>query len=237
MATARHPSTIPGARTAVLDVTDEQQVAAVVAQTIEEFGRIDVVVNNAGNGSVGAVEELTLDELRTLMEVMFFGAVAVTKAALPHLRAQGSGTVVQISSMGGQVTMPGFGAYCAAKFALEGLSSSLAAEVQPFGVRVLIVEPGAFRTGLFGARMHRSRVIDAYAPTVGPTRAAVDGGDGTQPGDPAKAAAAILTALDSADPPLRLALGDDAVDAIAAQHDRLRADLHAWEKVSRGTAA
>ncbi|MGX6605812.1 oxidoreductase [Micromonosporaceae bacterium Da 78-11] len=235
VATARKPLTLAGARTKILDVTDEEQVERVVAETVAEFGRLDVVVNNAGNGSVGAVEELTMAELRTLMEVMFFGAVAVTKAVLPSMRAQRGGTIVQISSMGGQVTMPAFGAYCAAKFALEGLSEALAAEVAPFGVRVLIVEPGAFRTGFGGDRMHRSRIIDEYAVSTGATRAAVDGMDGAQPGDPAKAAAAILAALDAPDAPLRLALGGDAVDAIAAHHEQLQADLRAWEKVSRGT--
>jgi NAD(P)-dependent dehydrogenase (short-subunit alcohol dehydrogenase family) len=237
MATARRPmpATAPNMRTAVLDVTDEERIGEVVKQTIDEFGRIDVVVNNAGNGSVGAVEELTTAELRGLMEVMFFGAVAVTKAVLPHLRERGSGTIVQISSMGGQVTMPGFGAYCAAKFALEGLSESLAAEVEPFGIGVVIVEPGAFRTEFGGSRMQRSREIEAYRVSTGATRAAVDAMDGTQPGDPAKAAQAILTAVDSPAPPLRLALGGDAVDAIAAKHERLAADLRAWEKVSRST--
>jgi NAD(P)-dependent dehydrogenase (short-subunit alcohol dehydrogenase family) len=236
MATARRPGTIGTATaTARLDVTDEQQVKEVVDRTVREFGRLDVVVNNAGHGSVGAVEELTMPELRALMEVMFFGAVAVTKAALPYLREQGGGTIVQISSMGGQVTMPGFGAYCAAKFALEGISEALAAEVAPFGVRVLIVEPGAFRTEFGGARMHRSTPIEAYDVSTGGTRAAVDGMDGSQPGDPAKAAAAILSAVDDPAPPLRLALGNDAVDAIAAHLDQLGADLRGWEKVSRGT--
>jgi NAD(P)-dependent dehydrogenase (short-subunit alcohol dehydrogenase family) len=142
---------------------------------------------------------------------------------------------VQISSMGGQVTMPGFGAYCSAKFALEGLSESLAAEVGPLGIRTLVVEPGSFRTAFGGAGMRRSRVIDAYAETVGPTRAAVDGMNGAQPGDPAKAAAAILAALDAPDTPLHLALGNDAVDAIAAAHRQRAADLAAGEKISRGT--
>ena len=153
------------------------------------------------------------------------------------MRRQGSGTIVQISSMGGQVTMPGFGAYCAAKFALEALSESLAAEVAPLGIRVLIVEPGAFRTSFGGAGMQRSPELgDVYTETVGPTRRAVDGMDGSQPGDPAKAAAAILHALDAPDAPLHLALGDDAVDAIRAAQDARRADLDAWERVSRSTA-
>jgi NAD(P)-dependent dehydrogenase (short-subunit alcohol dehydrogenase family) len=243
LATARRPDALAGlrerggdrVRTAALDVTDAGQVDAAVKTALEEFGRIDVVVNNAGNGSVGAVEELTLEELRALMEVMFFGAVAVTKAVLPHLRAQGSGTVVQISSMGGQLSMPGFGAYSAAKYALEGLSEALAEEVKPFGVRVLIVEPGAFRTEFGGGRMHRSRTIDAYAVSTSGTRDAVESMDGTQPGDPAKAAAAIVRAVGSADAPLHLALGADAVEAIRAQHEALAADLAAWEEVSRAT--
>jgi NAD(P)-dependent dehydrogenase (short-subunit alcohol dehydrogenase family) len=170
------------------------------------------------------------------MDVMFFGAVAVTKAVLPHLRAQGSGTVVQISSMGGQLSMPGYGAYCATKYALEGLSEALAEEVKPFGVKVLIVEPGAFRTEFGGGRMHRSRTIDAYAVSTSGTRDAVETMDGTQPGDPVKAAAAIVRAVGSDDAPLHLALGADAVEAIRAQHESLAADLAAWEDVSRSTA-
>jgi NAD(P)-dependent dehydrogenase (short-subunit alcohol dehydrogenase family) len=244
LATARRPETLADLRerggdrlrTAALDVTDAGQVDTAVQAALEAFGRIDVVVNNAGSGSVGAVEELTLAELRELMDVMFFGAVAVTKAVLPHLRAQGSGTVVQISSMGGQLSPPGYGAYCAAKFALEGISEALAAEVAPFGVRVLIVEPGAFRTEFGGGRMHRSRTIDAYAVSTGGTREAVDTMDGTQPGDPAKAAAAIVRAVGSDDAPLRLALGADAVEAIRAHHEAVAADLAAWEEVSRATA-
>lgn len=244
LATARRPETLAEleklgegrVHTAALDVTDPAQVDAAVRTALETFGRIDVVVNNAGNGSVGAVEELTMDELRGLMEVMFFGAVGMTKAVLPHLRAQGSGTIVQISSMGGQLSMPGFGAYSAAKFAIEGLSEALAPEVAPFGVRVLIVEPGAFRTEFGGSRMHRSRTIDAYAASTSGTRNAVENMDGTQPGDPAKAAAAIVEAVGSDAPPLRLALGGDAVDAIRAKHETLASELTAWEKLSRSTA-
>ena len=244
VATARRPETLdelvavaPERVLAVaLDVTDPGQVEAAVAAALERFGRVDVLVNNAGHGSVGAVEEVDPDELRTLMDTMYFGAVALTQAVLPHMRGQGSGAIVQISSMGGQVSMPGFGAYCSAKFALEGLSEALAAEVGPLGIRVLVVEPGAFRTGFGGARMQRSEPMEAYAGTVGPTRDLVDGMEGTQPGDPAKAAAAILAALDAPEPPLRLALGADAVDFIRSKHDQLRADLDAWEAVSRDTA-
>ncbi len=174
-------------------------------------------------------------ELRDLFEVMFFGAVGLTKAVLPHMRSRRSGAIVQISSMGGQLAMPGFGAYCGAKFALEGLSEALAAEVAPFGIRVVVVEPGAFRTEFGGRRMHRSQVLDAYGVSTGGTRDAVDGMDGTQPGDPVKAARAILDVLDAEAPPLRLALGGDAVEAIRAKHARLRHDLDTWEPVSLAT--
>src|ERR1700749_3014894 len=195
VATARQKSSLDelvaaapdGAAIAVpLDVTDPVQRAAAVAAAVDRFGRLDVLVNNAGFGSGGAVEEIEAGPFRSLMETMFFGAFALTQAALPVMRRQRSGAIVQISSMGGQVTMPGFGAYCAAKFALEAVSESLAAEVKPFGIQVLIVEPGAFATGFGGARMHRSPELgEIYAATVGPTRAAVDGMDGSQPGDPA----------------------------------------------------
>jgi NAD(P)-dependent dehydrogenase (short-subunit alcohol dehydrogenase family) len=244
VATARRPETLadlvaeaPDRALAVqLDVTRADQIEAAVAAALERFGQIDVLVNNAGNGSVGAVEEFEMADLRHLMDTMFFGAVELTKAVLPHMRERATGTIVQISSMGGQVAPPGFGAYCAAKWALEGISTSLADEVGALGVRVLIVEPGAFRTEFGGARMHRSEPIDAYAETVGPNRAYIDESDGTQPGDPRKAAAAILAVLDSDDPPLHLALGDDAVDAIREEHARRAANLDAWEQVSRDTA-
>jgi NAD(P)-dependent dehydrogenase (short-subunit alcohol dehydrogenase family) len=243
VATARRPEVLQGlvsdAPDQVLalpvDVTRPETGREAIARTLDRFGRLDVLVNNAGYGTVGAVEEIDPSDLHIVMETMFFGAVALTQAALPHMRAQGSGAIVQISSMGGQVTAPGFGAYCAAKFALEAISESLAAEVEPFGIRVLIVEPGAFRTEFGGARMHRSDEIEAYAETVGPTRAMIDTMDGTQPGDPDKAASAILAALAAPQPPLRLALGEDAVGAIDAALERKRADLVAWQSVGIDT--
>jgi NAD(P)-dependent dehydrogenase (short-subunit alcohol dehydrogenase family) len=244
VATARRPQTLddlvataPDRVLALaLDVTDPAQIDAAVAAARSRFGRIDVLVNNAGHGSVGAVEELDDGELRTLMDTMFFGPVAMTRAVLPGMRSQAGGAIVQMSSMGGQLSPPGFGAYCAAKFALEAISEALAAEVAPFGIRVLVVEPGAFRTAFGAGAMQRSRDSGVYGASVGPTRAAVDAMDGAQPGDPAKAAAAILAALDSDAPPLRLALGDDAVDAIGGALDHRRAELDAWESVSRATA-
>jgi len=243
VATARRPEALEDLASDVpdqvlvlpVDVTRPETGREAIAQTIDRFGHLDVLVNNAGYGTVGAVEEIDPSDLRTVMETMFFGPVALTQAALPHMRARGSGAVVQMSSMGGQVTAPGFGAYCAAKFALEAISESLAAEVEPFGIRVLIVEPGAFRTEFGGARMHRSREIEVYAETVGPTRASIDAMDGTQPGDPDKAASAILAALAQPQPPLRLALGEDAVSLIGAALERRRAELAAWQSVSRDT--
>jgi NAD(P)-dependent dehydrogenase (short-subunit alcohol dehydrogenase family) len=218
----------------VLDVTDGAAVRAVVADVVARHGRIDVLVNNAGRSHVGAAEETTDAELRSLFEVHVFGPAALVRAVLPHMRARRSGAIVQMSSMGGQMSFAGFSAYSATKFALEGMSEALADEVRPYGVKVLIVEPGAFRTGLFG-NIGASEPIDAYDATVGATRRMVETGDGAQPGDPAKAAAAILRALDAEDTPLRLPLGDDAVDALLAHTDAVRAEILAWEKVARDT--
>ena len=245
VATARRPETLkplvtsaPDRAIAVgLDVTKPAQIATAVETAVERFGGIDVLVNNAGNGSVGAVEEIDIDELKALHDTMFIGPVRLTQAVLPTMRERGRGTIVQISSMGGQLAPPGFGAYCSTKFALEAVSESLAAEVEPLGIRVLIVEPGSFRTEFGAGRMHRSKaIIDDYGSTVGPTRAAVDAMDGSQPGDPTRAAAAIIEIAGAAQAPLRLALGDDAVDNIQAKHRRLAADLKGWEALSRSTA-
>ncbi|GGP99607.1 oxidoreductase [Streptosporangium pseudovulgare] len=219
-----------------LDVTDTARIAAVVAEVVLWYGRVDVLVNNAGRGLVGAVEETSDRELRDLMELHFFGPAALTRAVLPHMRRQGSGAIVQMSSMGGRFTFPGVGAYSATKFALEGLSEALAQEVAQFGIKVLVVEPGAFRTGFAaGGALLQSAAIPAYEAVVGQVRADLPGSDGRQPGDPAKAAAAILAALDAEETPLRLPLGDDAADAIAANLENARAEFAAWEKVARAT--
>jgi NAD(P)-dependent dehydrogenase (short-subunit alcohol dehydrogenase family) len=220
-----------------LDVTDAVQREAAVAAALDRFGRIDVLVNNAGRTQVGAVEETTEDELRFLFDLHFFAPAALTRLVLPTMRAQGSGAIVQMSSVGGQVTAPGFGAYCATKFALEGLSETLRAEVEPFGIRVLIVEPGAFRTGLFRPdAAYLSGEMPEYADTVGPTRAYVRDGHLEQPGDPVKAAAAIVAALDADEPPLRLVLGEDAIGNIRERLQSVSAELDAWEDVGAATA-
>ena len=217
-----------------LDVTDCERTREVVAEVVGRHGRIDVLVNNAGRTHVGAVEETTDAELRSLFEVHLFGPAALVRAVLPHMRARRSGAIVQMSSMGGQLSFAGFSAYSATKFAIEGLSEALADEVRHFGIKVLIVEPGAFRTGLF-ARASQSETTDAYASSVGPTREMVSAGDGVQPGDPAKAARAILAALDAERTPLRLPLGADAVDAIAAHLDAVRSEIRTWETIARDT--
>jgi NAD(P)-dependent dehydrogenase (short-subunit alcohol dehydrogenase family) len=249
-ALARGDSVAAGARTAdafgdlpegvhplSLDVTNADQREAAVAETIERFGRVDVLVNNAGRTQVGAVEETTDEDLRSLFELHFFAPAALTRLVLPHMRRQGGGAIVQMSSVGGQVTAPGFGAYCATKYALEGVTETLRDEVAGFGIRTLIVEPGAFRTGLFrpGAA-YESEAMPEYADTVGPTRAYVRENDGLQPGDPVKAAQAILIALDADEPPLRLVLGADAIGNIERRLESLSDELASWRAVGEATA-
>lgn len=243
VATARRPESLsdlveahPGrVNPLALDVTDTARIPDAVAEVIAQHGRIDVLVNNAGRALIGAVEETTDEELRDLMAVHFFGPAALTRAVLPYMRAQRSGAIAQLSSMGGRLSFAGCSAYSASKFALEGFSEALANEVAPFGIKVLIVEPGAFRTGLHGGAMQMSSELPEYADIVGPVREQMRAYDGTQPGDPAKAAAAILAALDAERPPLRLPLGSDAADPILARAAADRADFDAWESVIRGT--
>ncbi|MBF6438051.1 oxidoreductase [Nocardia cyriacigeorgica] len=231
---AAHPDQVDPVR---LDVTDAARAQDVIADVLARHGRIDVLVNNAGRTQVGAVEATTDAELRDLFDVHFFGPAALTRAVLPSMRERRSGAIVNLSSMGGQMSFAGFGAYSATKFALEGLSEALADEVKGFGIKVLVVEPGSFRTNLFGKNAaYFSADHPAYADTVGATKEFVHSGDGAQAGDPAKAAAAIITALNSEQTPLRLPLGSDAVDAIVGHLDGVRAELDQWEKLARDTA-
>ncbi|OIK04520.1 oxidoreductase [Streptomyces monashensis] len=229
---AAHPDQVEALR---LDVTDTAAIEAAVRDVLGRHGRIDVLVNNAGRTHVGAVEETTERELRDLFDLHVFGPTALVRAVLPHMRERRSGAIVQMSSMGGQMSFAGFGAYSGTKFALEGISEALADEVAEFGIRVLIVEPGAFRTSLFEAdRAGVSSDTGAYA-RVGETRGAVAGGHGSQPGDPARAAALIRAALEAEHTPLRLPLGDDGVSAVLAHLDQVRDDVTAWEKRTRAT--
>lgn len=230
---AAHPDRVEALR---LDVADTGAAEAAVRDVVARHGRIDVLVNNAGRTHVGAFEETTEEELRALFDVHVFGPAALTRAVLPSMRERRSGAIVQLSSVGGQGSFAGFSAYSGTKFALEGMSEALADEVQEFGIKVLIVEPGAFRTALFDtSRAGVSADSGVYAK-VSETRGFVAGGDGAQPGDPAKAAAVILEALNAERTPLRLPLGQDSVTTILGHLDQVRGEVLAWEKRTRATA-
>jgi NAD(P)-dependent dehydrogenase (short-subunit alcohol dehydrogenase family) len=219
-----------------LDVTNASDIAPAIDAAVRRFGRIDVLINNAGYGVVGAVEETSDTELRAVMDTNFFGAAAVTRAVLPVMRAQRAGAIVNISSMGGQMSLQGFSAYSASKFALEGMSEALALEVASFGIKVLIVEPGAFRTEFNAAGLRQMPVIAAYKDVLTDIRGAMNSLDGTQPGDPAKAARAVAAAIDADVTPLRLQLGSDSIGAVRAHAEQLLKDLTKWERVGLETA-
>jgi NAD(P)-dependent dehydrogenase (short-subunit alcohol dehydrogenase family) len=223
----------PEALAVRLDVTDPTDARAAVEQAVGRFGRLDVIVNNAGYGHFGAVEELTEDELRRQLEVNFFGVVNVTRAALPQLRRQRSGHIVQMSSLNGIEAMVGGGYYCASKFAIEGLSESLADEVAHLGIKVTIVEPGPHRTRFASDESAAvATPIDDYAESVGAARELLAGMDGTQPGDPDRAAAAIIAAVDADEPPLRLPLGGMALEHIRAKLELQLDELERWSALA-----
>jgi NAD(P)-dependent dehydrogenase (short-subunit alcohol dehydrogenase family) len=229
---AAHPDQVEALR---LDVTDIPGIDLAVRDVVDRHGRIDVLVNNAGRTHIGAFEETSDKELRDLFEVHLFGPAALVRAVLPHMRSRRSGAIVQMSSMGGQMSFAGFSAYSGTKFALEGMTEALAGEVNPLGIKTLIVEPGAFRTSLMSNRS-LSGEIDDYEPTVGATRRmALDNG-GREPGDPAKAAALVLAALAAEDTPLHLPLGEDGVDAVLGHLDAVRGQVEAWQTRSRATS-
>ncbi|MBQ1000953.1 SDR family NAD(P)-dependent oxidoreductase [Streptomyces sp. RK62] len=230
---AAHPDQVEALR---LDVAETGAAEAAVTDVVARHGRIDVLVNAAGRTHVGAFEETTEHELRALFDVHVFGPAALVRAVLPHMRGRRSGAIVQFSSMGGQMSFAGFSAYSGTKFALEGMSEALADEVADFGIRVLIVEPGAFRTSLFETDRAGASPDSGLYPKVSRTRGFVAGGDGSQPGDPAKAAALIVAALEAERTPLRLPLGDDGVGAVLGHLDQVREDIAPWEKSARATA-
>lgn len=220
-----------------LDVTDRDAAFTVVRQAHEQLGRLDVVVNNAGYGVSGAVEELTEAQARQQIEVNLFGALWVTQAALPILRAQGSGWIVQVSSIGGLAAFPLTGIYHASKWGLEGFSESLRQEVEPFGIKVLMVEPSGFRTDWAGSSMDRAQPIDAYQeiPAIAERRAAQqEDNNGSQPGNPELAAAALLETLDRDDPPFRLPLGNVAYDVAVDRYESRLQEFRAGEETARG---
>ncbi|MFD0688711.1 oxidoreductase [Actinomadura fibrosa] len=218
------------------DVTRPEDVRAAVRVATREFGRIDAVVNNAGFGLLGGVEEVTDEQIRAQLEVNTFGVFDVTRAVLPVLRAQRSGHIFMISSVAGQLGAPGLAWYDASKFAVEGFSEALAAEVAPIGVKVTIIEPGNFRTHWAGASMATAAApIADYAPSIDPVRELFAGLDGAQPGDPARAAEVIVGLLDAPDPPLRLVLGGDALELIQGKLSRQTAEMDAWREVTYST--
>ncbi|MGW4891650.1 oxidoreductase [Kitasatospora sp. NPDC004240] len=210
-----------------LDVTDEARARQVAEHAVSRFGRIDVLVNNAGHGLLGAVEEAADEEVRRVFETNVFGLLAVTRAVLPAMRARRSGHVINLSSLLGFSAKPGWGVYAATKFAVEGLSESLAAELAPLGVRVTLVEPGLFRTDfLDGSSLRRpATVIEDYAETSGRIRTWADGHNHQQAGDPRRAVAAILALGGQQEPPLRVPLGADTVQFFGQKLDAVRADL------------
>lgn len=243
MLTARDPDKLAGiadrfpdgARTIALDVTDPASADRAIAAAEHAFGRIDVFVNNAGFGVIGAVEEIAPAEYRRMFETNVFGLIEATRVALPALR-RSRGTIVNLSSNAGIATRAGLGLYSATKFAVEAISEALAQEVRPFGVKVLIVEPGAFRTDFLGRSMtFAGRRMEIYDDTAGAMRRHGAKMSGHQPGDPARAAQVILAAVDAAEAPLRLPLGPDAHRNIQAKLASVAADLDAWRELTTAT--
>ncbi|WP_328469000.1 oxidoreductase [Actinoplanes sp. NBC_00393] len=219
-----------------LDVTDPEQVCDAVRQADARFGGVDVLVNNAGYGYRAAVEEGGDADVQRLFATNFFGAVSMIKAVLPGMRARRSGAIVNISSIGARICAPGSGYYSAAKAALEGMSGSLRKELGPLGITVTAVEPGAFRTDFAGRSLTESAtVIDDYADTAGRRRKVHDTSHGHQPGDPAKAAAALITAVGSGRPPALLLLGTDALAAVSGVLDDERAEIESWRHLTTST--
>ncbi|MXV06404.1 oxidoreductase [Xanthomonas sp. LMG 9002] len=222
----------------VLDVTDVDAIPGIVTEIEATVGPLDVLVNNAGYGHEGILEESPLDALRRQLEVNVVGAVAMMQAVLPSMRQRRRGHIVNITSMGGFITMPGIAYYCGSKFALEGISEALGQEVAALGIHVTAVAPGAFRTDWAGRSMVRTpRSIADYDALFDPIRDARQAKSGRQLGDPAKAAQAMLALIDAPAPPAHLLLGSDALALVRDKLDRLKADIAAWEAVSRATDA
>lgn len=243
VATARNVASLaplgeaPGLLPLALDVTDEAQAQAAAAAAEQRFGRIDVLVNNAGYGLLGAVEEASADEVRRLYETNVFGLLNVTRAVLPGMRARRSGHVLNFSSVGGFRSGPGFGVYCSTKFAVEGLSEALHAELAPLGVKVSVIEPGYFRTEFLESQSLTvsPREFEDYAGTAGQVRAAARRISLNQPGDPDRLAAAVLQLADAPNPPRRLPLGTDTLQVLDQRGAELLEETRAWREVSAST--
>lgn len=220
-----------------LDVTSEQEAATAVRTALERFGRIDVLVNNAGFGLLGAVEESSDAETRRLYETNVFGLLNVTRAVLPSMRARGVGHVINLSSIGGYRSSAGFGVYCSTKFAVEGLSEALHSELAPLGINVTVVEPGYFRTDFLDASSLAvsPNIIEDYAETAGAVRSRAASLNHQQPGDPRKLAKAMVELVRAKTPPLRLPLGSDTLQAIAQKNEAVATELETWRALSAST--
>ncbi|TCM20363.1 short-subunit dehydrogenase [Novosphingobium sp. PhB165] len=227
---------LPDARVVLCDVTDFERIPAIVAEAEQEHGPVDVLINNAGYGHEGILEESPLEEMRRQFDVNVFGAVAVAKAFLPRFRKRRRGFIVNVTSMGGMITMPGIGYYCGSKFALQGISDVMRAEMAPFGVHVTTLCPGSFRTDWAGRSMVRTvRSIADYDALFDPIRTARHEKDGKQLGDPAKLAAAVLALVASDAPPPQLLLGSDALRLVRERMDRMEREIADWEELTRST--
>lgn len=218
-----------------LDVTKPEQIRIAVQQTTDKFGRIDVLVNNAGIGYFGAIEESEDEQVRRMFEINVFGLAKMTQEVLPMMRKQHSGHIVNIASIGGLVGFPAVGFYNATKFAVDGLSESLAKETAPLGIKVTIVAPSGFRTDWAGRSANDSKIkIDDYHSTAGANQQSIRGYSGNQPGDPVRAAKAIVKAVESENPPLRLLLGQAALKGARNKLEQLKKDFDAWEETTVG---
>lgn len=219
-----------------LDVTDKAAIAEVVRAAEKRFGTIDVLVNNAGYGYRGAVEEGNDEEVSALFGTNFFGTVNMIKAVLPGMRERRSGAILNVSSIAGRLAAPGSGYYSATKFAVEGMSDALRKELAPLGIRVVVVEPGAFRTDFAGRSLHQASAnIADYAETAGPRRKENDKTHGAQPGDPVRAAKALIEIVNGDNAPFRALLGTDAIKIVGDELDKQRAELDAWKELSKST--
>jgi NAD(P)-dependent dehydrogenase (short-subunit alcohol dehydrogenase family) len=220
-----------------LDVTDEVQARAAVAAAVARFGRIDVLINNAGFGLLGAVEEADDADVRRLYDTNVFGLLNVTRAVLPQMRAQRSGHILNISSIGGYRSAAGYGVYCSTKFAVEGLTEALHDELAPLGIRATVVEPGYFRTDFLDASslVKSPRIIADYAATAGVVRERATAANHQQPGDPVRLAAAMVKLVDAEQPPLRMPFGTDTLAAIANKNAHVAAETAAWSELAAST--
>jgi NAD(P)-dependent dehydrogenase (short-subunit alcohol dehydrogenase family) len=243
VATSRDPQkvkeTFPRAGERLLalsvDLRDPASISAGVDAALAKYGRIDVLINNAGHGMLGAVEEVSAEEVAKVFDINVDGLLTVTRTILPQMRQQRSGHIINLSSIGGLVGIAGYGIYNATKFAVEGLSEALAIELAPLGIKVTVVEPGPFRTDFLGGSLARAeKVIEDYAETSGKTRAAALVRHGAQPGDPIKAAEAILKVIQSEKPPVHLILGKFAFERANQKFDEIRAEFEAWKSTALG---